>query len=105
MSFKRQYDFDVFSSLFPEFTSTQKENVFLYALGIPRNQIADIRHVSIGSVHQSLKEAQQRLDLGTVGSLRAVAQLRLFLRNSNFSFSQQSKKISCYEKYEKFRFK
>ncbi|HGJ5869214.1 MULTISPECIES: hypothetical protein [Arsenophonus] len=93
MNFKIQYDFELFSDLFPEFTGTQKENVFLYALGIPKNQIADIRGVSIGSVVKSLMEAQQRLDLGTVGSLRAVVKLRLMLTKSNFQYNGINEKL------------
>ncbi|WGL93936.1 hypothetical protein [Arsenophonus nasoniae] len=68
-----------FTHLFPEFTQTQQENVFLFAIGIPIANIADIRHVSIRSVQASLIEAQHRLELGSTSSLRAVAQMRLFL--------------------------
>ncbi|SPP32621.1 hypothetical protein ARAF_2962 [Arsenophonus endosymbiont of Aleurodicus floccissimus] len=68
-----------FSQLFPEFTQTQQENVFLFAIGIPISNIADVRHVYIRSVQASLIEAQHRLELGSISSLRAVAQMRLFL--------------------------
>ena len=63
--------------LFPELTSTQRITALLYSFGRGREEVADIRHVSVPAVDKSLSMCRRLLNADSLGQLATVVLLRI----------------------------
>ncbi|GFN47304.1 MULTISPECIES: helix-turn-helix transcriptional regulator [Candidatus Regiella] len=72
-----------FHKVFSELSVAQSETVLLFAIGIPYEDIADFRHISVKSVRRHLHESMKKLSIFSLNSLRSVIIIRLFLFTFN----------------------